>query len=341
MLRRVPPHLFAFGLVLACALSCALITASGVGAADKAGELQTGIESSRDREKSLAASAARLAKLERATAREVTLLQGRVAAAQADLERATRLAAQTQRRLVVAKRRVRRLRARLSQVRVKLSGLLRERYTSDRPDLVTVVLNSNGFSSLLETMVFLQRVERSDTQLLTLVRQARADAGREQQALARLAAQRRSTTDAVLRRRNALAAISAGLGSRRALLARARAARLASLRTARASRVGAERELERLLAERRQAAGQAGPGGPWAIPWAIVQCESGGQNLPPNSAGASGYYQMLDTTWAGLGGSTAHAFEASKAEQDRLASKLWAGGSGARNWVCASLVGMV
>jgi hypothetical protein len=69
-----------------------------------------------------------------------------------------------------------------------------------------------------------------------------------------------------------------------------------------------------------------------------VQCESGGQNLPPNSAGASGYYQFMPQTWRGLGGSTPHAYLASKAEQDRLAAELWAGGRGARNWVCASLV---
>ena len=86
--------------------------------------------------------------------------------------------------------------------------------------------------------------------------------------------------------------------------------------------------------------GENPAGGP-AIPWAIVQCESGGQNLTPNSASASGYYQILDSTWAGLGGSTSHAFEGSKAEQDRLAAKLWAGGAGAHNWVCASLVGAV
>ena len=98
--------------------------------------------------------------------------------------------------------------------------------------------------------------------------------------------------------------------------------------------------LSRLIAERERAAAAAaaGPGGPWAIPWPIVQCESGGQNLPPNSAGASGYYQMLPSTWKGLGGSTRHAYQASKAEQDRLAAQLWAGGAGARNWVCAALV---
>ena len=96
-----------------------------------------------------------------------------------------------------------------------------------------------------------------------------------------------------------------------------------------------------LIAERERAARERparGPGGPWAIPWPIVQCESGGQNLPPNSAGASGYYQMLPATWKGLGGSTPHAYLASKAEQDRLAAALWAGGAGARNWVCAGMV---
>jgi muramidase (phage lysozyme) len=73
----------------------------------------------------------------------------------------------------------------------------------------------------------------------------------------------------------------------------------------------------------------------------VVQCESGGQNLPPNYATASGYYQMLDSTWKGLGGSTPHAYQASKGEQDRLAGRLWAGGAGAGNWVCAGLVGII
>ena len=69
-----------------------------------------------------------------------------------------------------------------------------------------------------------------------------------------------------------------------------------------------------------------------------MQCESGGQNLPPNYAGASGYYQFMVATWKGLGGSTPQAYQASKAEQDRLAARLWAGGAGRGNWVCASLV---
>jgi hypothetical protein len=69
-------------------------------------------------------------------------------------------------------------------------------------------------------------------------------------------------------------------------------------------------------------------------------CESGGQNLPPNSARASGYYQFLPSTWTGEGGDTPAAYLAPKSEQDRLAAKLWDGGRGASNWDCAAIVGI-
>jgi hypothetical protein len=157
--------------------------------------------------------------------------------------------------------------------------------------------------------------------------------------LGRLAASRREDTQAIAARRAALASMRDGLAARQATLVSARAARTRALAGTRGGRVAAQRALTRLIAERRRAALQAarGPGGPWAIPWPIVQCESGGQNLPPNGAGASGYYQMLPETWKGLGGSTPHAYQAPKAEQDQRAAALWAGGAGAHNWVCAGL----
>lgn len=73
----------------------------------------------------------------------------------------------------------------------------------------------------------------------------------------------------------------------------------------------------------------------WVIPEAIVMCESSGQNLPPNSATASGYYQITDGTWPeGGGGPPNEAWRHPKAEQDRVAANLWAGGAGAGRWVC-------
>ncbi len=260
---------------------------------------------------------------------------------QADLARAQAILDSTVARRDRARARALRLRARLTQSREQLAELLRERYAGGRPDALTVVLEADGFANLLETVDFLRRIQRSDQEILRAVRDGRHHALGQRRVLTRLSEQRRVAAVAVRRRHDALTAIAAGLRERRASLARARAARTAALRGTRRGRRGAERALTRLLAQRNRAIGQAGPGGPWAIPWVIVQCESGGQNVPPNSAGASGYYQFIVSTWRGLGGSTRHAYQASKAEQDRLAARLWDGGRGAHNWDCAVLVGII
>jgi hypothetical protein len=313
---------------------------SSAGGQDE-GSVRGRITEAKARERALAGAADRLARLEQTTAREVSILEERVAAAQADLDRAVAAAEQTARDLQGARERVARLRVRLGEVRAQLAANLRERYMGSKPDLMTVVLEARGFAQLLETVEFLKTIQRRNTELLDLVRDARSEAGAQKRALTKLAARRRAAEAAVRHRRDGLASMAEGLRTRRDALARARHARLAALSSVRSRRQEAEKALAQLLAERERAALIPGPGGPWAIPWPVVQCESGGQNYPPNYAGASGYYQILDSTWAGLGGSTQHAYQAPKAEQDRLAAKLWAGGAGARNWVCAALVGIL
>ena len=232
-----------------------------------------------------------------------------------------------------------RLRARLKTSRAQLAELLRLRYTGGKPDLVTVVLQADGFARLLETMDFLERVQRQDERILDTVKHARRDALSQRRVLTRLSAgaPRRRRGRAPAPRRAEHDRRRAARAPRDARPGAARGPRCCAGR--RASRRRAQRSLTRLLAQRARALRAVGPGGPWSIPWPIVQCESGGQNLPPNFAGASGFYQFLPDTWQGLGGSTPHAYLAPKAEQDRLAAQLWAGGGGARNWVCAALVG--
>jgi len=333
--RRI--RLLAFLLAV---VALALVAVPAGGQQSESG-LRDKIGSQRDRERSLAGSVARLARLERATTREVTILQRRVAAVQAELAAAEKVLASTVKRRNRQRERALRLRARLTQSRAKLAQLLRQRYEGGEPDLVTVVLQADGFAQLLETVDFLKRVQRQDERILDTVKDARRDALAQRRTLTRLSEERRVAADAVRKRHAALATIAAGLRERRARLAAARSARAALLRGTRASRRRAQRSLDRLLAQRAQALRAVGPGGPWSIPWPIVQCESGGQNLPPNFAGASGFYQFMPATWRGLGGSTPHAYLAPKAEQDRLAARLWAGGDGARNWVCAGLVGII
>ena len=166
----------------------------------------------------------------------------------------------------------------------------------------------------------------------------------------------------------ALAGMNLLLHSKQAALARARSAQRSALAASRERGGHLQAEIAHIEAEQaaaaRAAAAQAaaaratadqaaaaqaaptpagptyGPSGGWAIPYAIVLCESGGQNLTPNSAGASGYYQILPSTWKLFGGTGPAAYLASKAEQDAVASRIWNGGAGASNWVCAGIVGI-
>jgi peptidoglycan hydrolase CwlO-like protein len=301
--------------------------------------LRDRIERGRERERALSGAVAELDRMLARLRREIAIVQGRLTEVEADLVAAEARLADTRERLVAERLRLSRLRRRYAEGRVLLAAQLVASYKADRPDPISLVLGAHDFADMIERVEFVKRVAERNAVVVDRVRTARDETRRQAAVLARLEIEREDVAAAVERRRNALATMRDGLATRQASLERVRAARAAALAGTRAGRQAAERALQRLIAERERAAAMAGgPGGPWAIPWPIVQCESGGQNLPPNSAGASGYYQMLPETWKGLGGSTRHAYQAPKAEQDRLAARLWAGGAGARNWVCSALV---
>ncbi|MBO9533059.1 MAG: transglycosylase family protein [Solirubrobacteraceae bacterium] len=300
------------------------------------------IERSKEREGSLRSAAARLGRLERVAQKGVAVLQQRQAEAQAELERWQGKLAATETRLDASRKRLASEQRRLRRDRTVLAGNLRASYLRGEPDLATVVLQSDGFAEFVERFRYESDLRARNAQILDNVRDARARTQRVERALNQIVPEQRRETDAVQRERDAVAARTTALAERQQMLAQARQARLQALKATVAGRKRAQRTLKRLIAaQERASVDKSGPGGPWAIPWAIVQCESGGQNLPPNSAGASGYYQFMPATWKGLGGSTSDAYKAGKAEQDRLAAKLWNNGAGARNWDCAAIVGLI
>jgi peptidoglycan hydrolase-like protein with peptidoglycan-binding domain len=73
--------------------------------------------------------------------------------------------------------------------------------------------------------------------------------------------------------------------------------------------------------------------GGYSIPSSIVQCESGGDYSAVNgSSGAGGAYQILPSTWQAYGGQGLPQ-NAPKAEQDRIASAIYAN-QGPSAWSC-------
>src|SRR3954469_4163193 len=84
--------------------------------------------------------------------------------------------AQVQARLRQERARLARLRARLLGVRRTLAGRLVELYKADPPDVVTVVLESDGFADLLDRTEFMERVSKQDTRIMDTVSSDKADA---------------------------------------------------------------------------------------------------------------------------------------------------------------------
>jgi septal ring factor EnvC (AmiA/AmiB activator) len=324
---------------LAVAAGASVLGPAALSGAQDGGDLESRADRARSREQSLAGDVARLGRLVGRLNEDLAVVANRKAEVQAELDADQVRLDRIRHELRAERRRAVRLRARMREARTVLAQRMLELYKTPQPDVVTVVMKAKGFADLLEQATYVKFVGRQDARIIDIVRAARRDAAGSVRRLATGEARQEVATEAVAARRNALAGISSALARRQAAAAQARAARTVALSATRSDRRRLEARIAAIEAARAREARASGPGGPWAIPWPIVQCESGGQNLPPNHAGASGYYQIIPATWKLHGGSGPAAHLASKAEQDRVAAAIWAGGSGASQWVCASLVG--
>jgi hypothetical protein len=317
-------------------------------ASPSVGTLQSRLNQTGARAQQLAASTGQASQLISRLDGQIALVSEREAAVQSRLsaERAALAVAQA----AVARERavLKVLVARLARARHALSRQLVSEYESSPQNIVTVVLQSHGFSDLLDRLQYLHMAEGQQKEIVHVTVVAKQQAESAARRLMALETRDQSATDAVATEARAIAGMNALLHSKRGALERVRAIRYSQLQATRARQSQLSHELS--VVEAQQAPptasgspvpyGGSGASGGWAIPYAIVLCESGGQNLTPNSAGASGYYQILPSTWRGAGGTGPAAYLAPKSEQDRIASILWNNGAGASNWVCAGIVGI-
>jgi septal ring factor EnvC (AmiA/AmiB activator) len=323
------------------------------------GQLKSQLNAEQGHQSSLAASIASLSHLISTLSSQITLVETREADVRADLARDRAKLAAVQGALTREQHLLALLRGRLARARMLLARQLVTNYEQAKPNLVSVVLESNGFKDLLDQLTFLRDAQKQQQVIITITREAKARADAAASHLALLRASDRQITIATAQRVRALAGMNSLLHSKQAALAGARGIQQSALVASRARGSHLQAEIGHIEAEQAAAAraaaaaaaapagGTPTPAGPtygasggWAIPYAIVLCESGGQNLTPNSAGASGYYQILPSTWKLFGGTGPAAYLASKAEQDAVASRIWNGGAGASNWVCAGIVGI-
>src|SRR3954469_26015290 len=172
--------------------------------------------------------------------------QNRISASLAEKEAELR---STQDMLEKARDRLARLKVYLGKAQKVLAVRLVQMYKDGEPDVLTVVLESNGFADMLERTQFLDRITNQDNQIITRVRSLKAQTTRQTKQLAVLQKQQKAAAVAIEQRRNQVAAVKGKLVSSRTDLQSARDGRQVILTRVRSTRHRLEGDLSKMRAE--------------------------------------------------------------------------------------------
>lgn len=238
------------------ALALPLAQADGKATQKQAQELQRKIDATRGKVARRRGTEQVLSSQVAAYSERIDALQGRIdgyesrqEVVQRQLDTAQAKLDRLQTQLRSERARLVRLKARLAEARRQLSDRLVELYTADSPDLVTVVLNSDGFNDLLERGEFLKRINDQDVSVMGVVRAAKADATAAEERLTGLESEQAELTDGVKSRRDELARLKQGLVDTRVGYEQTKAGKARALRTVRTQRVDLEDHLDDLEAD--------------------------------------------------------------------------------------------
>ena len=155
-------------------------------------------------------------------------------------------------RLQITQDRLAKLRARLAQSKKVLAARLVALYKDDAPDMVSVVLEADGFADLLDRADFVSRISDQDNRIVTRVRDLTNQVNKQAKELSALEAEVADATTQILAKRNEIAAAKGTIVSRQNDLVAARDRRDSALRSIRASRQDLEGHLHSLEGKQAQ-----------------------------------------------------------------------------------------
>lgn len=219
----------------------------------------------------------------------ITTLQKRENAIEADLNAKRAELERTQDALRSVRARLVHLRARLAHAREVLADRLVELYKSDQPDLVTVVLDADGFADLLENGAYLQRIGQQDRAIITAVRDAKAEMASAARRLGALEERQQRIAMEIAEQRNAVAHVRVETQGQRDAIDRVRDEKQAVLSSVREHAHELNEDIEAM--ERQQAKIEAeirGAQGGGSIPAGPIR--GGGRFIwPVNGPVTSGF----------------------------------------------------
>jgi murein DD-endopeptidase MepM/ murein hydrolase activator NlpD len=177
---------------------------------------------------------------------EIRGLQERQNRIQASLNETRAELFATQNKLEKAKDRLARLKLYLGRAQKVLGHRLVQMYKDGEPDVLTVVLDSNGFADMLERTQFLDRITNQDNQIITRVRLLKAETATQTKQLGKLQKQQKAAAAAIEQRRNEVGAVKGRLVSSRTDLQSARDGRQVILTRVRSTRHHLEGDLSKM-----------------------------------------------------------------------------------------------
>jgi murein DD-endopeptidase MepM/ murein hydrolase activator NlpD len=193
----------------------------------------------------------------------ISKLQAREDRIQADLDAKRAELTRIQDELRFERAKLARLKARLASAKVVLGRRLREIYTADAPDIVTVMLNSHGFADLLERSEFMHRINEQDRVIIRAVKTAKDETAATAKRLAKLEDRAQKVAATILSRRDEVAAVKGRLQSTQSGLADARAGKQSALDATRSSRHKLEEDVRAMQAQQARIQGDlSGTGAP-------------------------------------------------------------------------------
>jgi len=193
----------------------------------------------------------------------ISKLQAREDRIQADLDAKRAELTRIQDQLRFERAKLARLKARLAAAKVVLGRRLREIYTADAPDIVTVMLNSHGFADLLERSEFMHRINEQDRVIIRAVKTAKDETAATAKRLAKLEDRAQKVAATILSRRDEVAAVKGRLQSTQSGLADARAGKQSALDATRSSRQKLEEDVRAMQAQQARIQGDlSGTGAP-------------------------------------------------------------------------------
>ena len=188
-------------------------------------------------------------------------LEARLASLESSLAVERRLLEASKSELRLARGRLLQLKLRYAHARHVLAAQLVADYKADRPDLVTVILDAQGFADLLERADALKAVARRNTRYTTDVRDTRAAVARQAGRLKAVTARRQEIARATFLQTQEVDELRSGLVNRQLQVIRARDAKAARLSTVRARRRQIEQRLDAIAAKAARAAVGSLPAG--------------------------------------------------------------------------------